>query len=304
MRKGVKCGLQAARSPGTLSTTTEPPLKGGVAPELPPKGCVAQPVNIPQSQTKKSAGKYNASPQRPLNCGSLETNTVASPKPFTASKSKGTGSDSVYSKLSEVLSYQPPNQESLTVGSSPHSLRGDCSKRRQRNNDSLTLSSSFSEGDTPNSDGSNGAKIEAQAETSCKPSVSPSASPTKGKKKKTKKAKKSRKGDKVEMASKGSGRVSQRKLARALVLERIRNDSLTTSSDEEHCLTASGTEGLFDSLSVSDIVLPCQESEEESLDTDKIKTRLQRIIMLKKPPAQFVTPATSPVFHEVCEEMC
>lgn len=194
--------------------------------------------------------------------------------------------------------------DSPPVNSSLHSSHVE-GPRRQRNSGSLTLSSSLSEGEALSSEGVNVSKRESPAASSpMSSSASPSASPTKGKKKQAKKSKKSRKKDKSQSTKKDPGKVSQRKLARALVLERIRNDSLTTSSDEEHCLTPTITSDLSGSVSSSDAFTAapvCQESEEELMDTAKVKVRLQKIILSKKPPAQFVTPATSPVFHEVGE---
>ena len=179
-----------------------------------------------------------------------------------------------------------------------HSTEG-AGARRQRLSSSLTLSSSYSDGEVNNSEGPT-AKKESSLATDT------TSSPVKGKKsskKSSKKSKKSRKKDKeTGTAKKESSKSAQRKLARALVLERIRNDSLTTSSDEEHCLTPIENGSLSRSLSSGDSGLVFQGSEEDlvaGIDTDKLKLRLQKIIQAKKPPTHFVTPATSVLFHEV-----
>ena len=187
---------------------------------------------------------------------------------------------------------------------------------RQRSSDSFTLSSSPSEGETPNNSSEGTSHSEDQSQRTQKGSSfkdggssKPGLSSGKGKKSSKKQSKKSKKKGKgqggqssslsaAEQQAK-SKRISKR---RAYVLERIRSDSLT-SSDEEHCLgssemstssTDSGTSSLF--LHQDSIL---EDGDSAVVDIDKLKCHLQRRIMAKKPPATFETPATQPIFHEV-----
>ena len=73
---------------------------------------------------------------------------------------------------------------------------------------------------------------------------------------------------------------------------RVRLDSLTTSSDEERGIDSPR---LF---RVEEVVEPLQERKTES--EEKLRQRLERKILSKKPPALFETPATEPLFHKVC----
>ena len=73
---------------------------------------------------------------------------------------------------------------------------------------------------------------------------------------------------------------------------RVRLDSLTTSSDEERGIDSPR---LF---RVEEVVEPLQERKTES--EEKLRQRLERKIISKKPPALFETPATEPLFHKVC----
>ena len=186
---------------------------------------------------------------------------------------------------------------------------------RQRSSDSFTLSSSPSEGETPNYSSEGTSHSEDQLQRTQKGSSfkdggssKPSLSSGKGKKSSKKESKKSKKKSKGQSSSSSaaeqqarSKKISKR---RAYVLERIRSDSLT-SSDEEHCLgssemstssssTDSGTSSLF--LHQDSIL---EDGDSAVVDIDKLKCHLQRRIMAKKPPATFETPATQPIFHEV-----
>ena len=91
-------------------------------------------------------------------------------------------------------------------------------------------------------------------------------------------------------------------------LKRIRYDSLTTSSDEER-----GAEP-FHLSRVEELVEPPPEEEEEKRERkglrggegegeskERLRKKLEQIIISKKPPAMFETPATDPVFHQVRE---
>ena len=193
---------------------------------------------------------------------------------------------------------------------------------RQRSSDSFTLSSSPSEGETPNYSSEGTSHSEDQSQRTQKGSsfkdggsLKPSLSSGKGKKSSKKQSKKSKKKGKGQGGQSSSSsaaeqqarskRISKR---RAYVLERIRSDSLT-SSDEEHCLgssemstssssTDSGTSSLF--LHQDSIL---EDGDSAVVDIDKLKCHLQRRIMAKKPPATFETPATQPIFHEVSKIM-
>ena len=266
------------------------------------------------TQTKKSFPAHKPQVDNSTHRTSAEAVITANRKHTQDLETEGNTEQQVLSKLESnqtatiVTNSSEVNRMTNTLAvdkdSQPVSSSLEGSKRK-RNSGSLTLSSSLSEGEAPSSEGANVSNRESPAASSPRSSfASPSASPTKGKKKEAKKSKKSRKKDKTQSAKKNPTKVSQRKLARALVLERIRNDSLTTSSDEEHCLTPTIASDLSGSVSSSDAftaALGCQESEEELLDPTKVKVRLQKLILSKKPPAQFVTPATIPVFHEVGE---
>ncbi len=99
---------------------------------------------------------------------------------------------------------------------------------------------------------------------------------------------------------------------RAHVLQRIRQDSLNTSSDEENSLTSpglppdtqtppedltgGGSGGVMETSSTTSLG---SEKEASSMDRESVKMSLQKRILLKKPPARFETPATDPIFHEV-----
>ena len=185
---------------------------------------------------------------------------------------------------------------------------------RQRSTDSFTFSSSPSEGEAPTSSEGTSQGEDQRTKVSIgnhgksskpQPSSSSAGKSKKSSKKQSKKSKKSQKKDKGHGGGQSSStdqqarskRISKR---RAYVLERIRSDSLT-SSDEEHCLasseTSSGTDSGMSSLLHQDSIL--EEGESGVVDIEKLKQHLQRRIMAKKPPAQFETPATHPVFHEV-----
>ena len=186
---------------------------------------------------------------------------------------------------------------------------------RQRSTDSFTLSSSPSEGETPNSsEGTSHSEDQSQRTQKgssfkdsglSKPGLSLGKS-KKSSKKQSKKSKKKGKGQGGQSSSltaaeqqAKSKKISKR---RAYVLERIRSDSLT-SSDEEHCLgssemsTSSTDSGTSSLLLHQDSIL--EDGDSAVVDMDKLKCHLQRRIMAKKPPATFETPATQPIFHEV-----
>ena len=191
---------------------------------------------------------------------------------------------------------------------------------RQRSSDSFTLSSSPSEGETPNS--SEGTShSEDQLQTTQKGSIFKDGgssklglSSGKGKKSSKKQSKKSKKkakgqGGQSSSLSAAEQQAKSKKISkrRAYVLERIRSDSLT-SSDEEHCLgssemsTSSTDSGTSLLLLHQDSIL--EDGDSAVVDIDKLKCHLQRRIMAKKPPATFETPATQPIFHEVQYKQC
>ncbi len=223
-------------------------------------------------------------------------NSITQPLP-TDSSIKNTGMS-----ISSRVKTKPINTPAIT----PRHTNGQPSEttnfKRQHNSSSLTLSSSLSDGEANvfEMPGVNESKLRLINNTKS----SPASSPTKAKKSKKqskKSAKKSRKDKDTSAPKKDPAKSAQRKLARALVLERVRKDSLTTSSDEEHCLTPSetGSSKLSSSLSSCDTIAHQESEEDFVMDTEKLKLQLKKIIHAKKPPAQFVTPGTSTVFHEV-----
>ena len=185
---------------------------------------------------------------------------------------------------------------------------------RQRSNDSFTFSSSPSEGEGPtSSEGTATSQSEDQrtsgsnykGEMSSSNRTTSSGKSKKSSKKQSKKSKKSQKKDKGGQGGQSSSadqhsrskKISKR---RAYILERIRSDSLT-SSDEEHCLgsseMSSSTDSGMSSLLHQDSIL--EDGDSAVVDVEKLKLHLQRRIMAKKPPTQFETPSTQPLYHEV-----
>ena len=178
---------------------------------------------------------------------------------------------------------------------------------RQRSSDSFTLSSSLSEGEGPSSEGTTSHGEDHRTQSSSNKDNRSSQSSLKGKKSSKKQSKKSKKTHKKDKGQGGqssstdqqsrSKKISKR---RAYVLERIRNDSLT-SSDDEHSLASSDVSSSTDSgrssLLHQDSIL--EDGDSAIIDVEKVKLHLQRRIMAKKPPSQFETPSTQPVFHEV-----
>ncbi len=156
--------------------------------------------------------------------------------------------------------------------------------QRQRSSDSLTLSSSYSDDDLL-SPGCSGDQRDLKKDAT-------STSRGKKSKKQSKKSKKSKKSEKTQ-SSQSSGRSPSSQRRRAYVLQRIRNDSLNTSSDEEHSLTLSSD------AAVSNSALPEMPTKETVFDAEKVKEHIHERVLSKKPPAQFDTPATDPIFHEV-----
>lgn len=166
----------------------------------------------------------------------------------------------------------------------------------ERSSDSLTLSSSFSDG----SSSCSGDQLETPKGSARTPSSG--SSTAKKSSKQSKKSKKSRKKEQTHSKEKTERSLaSQRR--KAHVLQRIRMDSLNTSSDEENSLTPltnllSPVES-SEFVAMSSSVSSGKEAGEVALDAESVKLDLQRRIMSKKPPAHFETPATDPVFHEV-----
>lgn len=186
---------------------------------------------------------------------------------------------------------------------------------RQRSTDSFTFSSSPSEGEGPTSSEGTSCTSHSEdqrtSESSGKKGRPPKAPSSSGKgktssKKQSKKSKKSQKKDKGHGGQNSSAdqQAKSKKMSkrRAYVLERIRSDSLT-SSDEEHCLgsseMSSSTDSGMSSLLHQDSIL--EDGDAAVVDVEKLKLHLQRRIFAKKPPTQFETPATQPVFHEVID---
>jgi hypothetical protein len=282
---------QSHRSPNTGSPITSPPRKRNI-----------QEVGVVQSH-----------PQDPVNKPPVVDEVISTGG--TAHKGEAaSGAEANMQKRSTKECKSAPDTTQNHVATEAK----DGPVLRQRSSDSFTLSSSPSEGETPNNSSEGTSHSEDQSQRTQKGSSfkdggssKPGLSSGKGKKsskKQSKKSKKKGKGQGGQSSSPSaadqqarSKRISKR---RAYVLERIRSDSLT-SSDEEHCLgssemstssssTDSGTSSLF--LHQDSIL---EDGDSAVVDVDKLKCHLQRRIMAKKPPATFETPATQPLFHEV-----
>lgn len=185
---------------------------------------------------------------------------------------------------------------------------------RQRSSDSLTLSSSHSEGEV-SSEGtsqSSGSGNSRERESGGKGAGGGGMGGGAKKKSGGKQGKKSKKGKKQKedpTVTRERSERSQRR--RAHVLQRIRQDSLNTSSDEENSLTSvldlPSLDPTLDPSHHQATGLPTpgsdspstRESSEGVRDVQKVKAELRRRILSKKPPAHFETPATDPVFHDV-----
>ena len=118
------------------------------------------------------------------------------------------------------------------------------------------------------------------------PPSSPSKPPSGGKKKASKKSKKK---------NKSSQALEDRSHKRR---QRRRSDSLTTSSDEEHTTLPPHPS------SSSSLPPPSPSPLSFGEDLGAMKEHLKRRIFSRKPPALFETPATEPVYHEVCVCVC
>ena len=131
--------------------------------------------------------------------------------------------------------------------------------------------------------------------TSSSPEVGRSELGTTDKKeggKKKKKGEKKKEGHKVEQVKKKGDSMKTKKAS----IQRLRFDSLTTSSDEERGIDSphlSRVEEVAEPLPERGEVEKKEESEE------RLRQRLERKVLSKKPPAMFVTPATEPLFHQV-----
>lgn len=157
---------------------------------------------------------------------------------------------------------------------------------RERSSDSLTLSSSVSDSEVTSSEGAscNGAPTNNSKNTA-------KVSAGKKSRKQSKKAKKCQKKSQPPPSKEKSEKSLKR---RAHVIQRIRNDSWNTSSDEENSLAppteSSSTEMVFPEVA---------EATGEVVDVRIVQADLQKRILSKKPPAHFETPATEPIYHEV-----
>ena len=256
---------------------------------------------IPKSQssdiehTQVKSDQYSISTPDNIHAHSQDSNIKASPpihsnsqvlapedtktsvlvgKDETASKSPGVLHVSSCSSLSE-------EEACATLAKDiPTAKVNGIEIHRQRNTDSLTLSSSFSENESSLLESLGHSKekcIETHSNTN-KPPVSPTTS-KKAQKRKLKKARKKEKAKEVNKRKKRS--------------QRSRCDSLTTSSDEEH--SSSGVE----MMSSTSTEKSTEDSGEVFIDEEALKLHLLKRIHSKKPPSHFATPATEPVFHEV-----
>ena len=160
---------------------------------------------------------------------------------------------------------------------------------RQRSSDSLTMSSSVSDSEITSSEGAscNG----EQAKNVLSAGARGKKSKKQAKKSKSKKGQKKSQPVAIQQSKERSEKSLRR---RAHVMQRIRNDSWNTSSDEENSLTP-----LTESSSVDAAFLEEEVVEVVEVDAKKVQADLQKRILSKKPPAPFVTPATDPIYHEV-----
>ena len=127
--------------------------------------------------------------------------------------------------------------------------------------------------------------------------------------KKSKSKKKGRKSKKVNKKesnqsslssqSKERSQASQRK--RAHILQRIRRDSLNTSSDEEHSLSSNSSDTFLTAGACAEHAQTDLTKEDSNAhrSVEDIKEELKKRIFSKKPPAYFETPGTDPIYHEV-----
>jgi hypothetical protein len=160
---------------------------------------------------------------------------------------------------------------------------------RQRSSDSLTLSSSVSDSEVTSSEGVSSSGN--QASTKKKSGVGAG----KKSKKQGKKSKKGQKQSKSQPTAQQAKERSEKSMRRrAHIMQRIRNDSWNTSSDEDNSLTP-----LTESISTDTAFLEEGSSEVIEVDIKEVQADLQRRILSKKPPAPFDTPATDPIYHEV-----
>lgn len=231
-----------------------------------------------------------------------QTTTVASSS--SQAKQVSAKEATILQEREELLGNNQNLPSSLSKKEKEHTASGKSEEkgleiRRQRSEDSFTLSSSLSEGDVSlEQSGGPDAQI---------PSSKPPPG-NKGKKattkKHAKKPKKSKKGnDKKQKAQggqvddKGASTQSKGQKRRPLQLQRLRSDSLTTSSDEEH------TPELARRLPAMDeeVFSPVTPTMETSVvvDVERLKSQLQQKIKSRKPPSSFETPATEPIFHQV-----
>lgn len=125
-------------------------------------------------------------------------------------------------------------------------------------------------------------------------------------KKKGRKSKNSTKKEQSLSSTQSAGRSQASKRRRAHILQRIRSDSLNTSSDEEHLLSCTSSDSLLAAAAASDSVFVDSAWTDSSKDdgsaprnTDEVKEELKRRIFSKKPPTYFETPGMDPIFHEV-----
>ena len=108
--------------------------------------------------------------------------------------------------------------------------------------------------------------------------------------------KKDRKGEKRKEGSHKMKKKGDSVKAKKASIQRIRFDSLTTSSDEERGIDSPRLSR------VEEVVEPLPEREEverKGESEERLRQRLEHKILSKKPPAMFMTPATEPLFHQV-----
>lgn len=168
---------------------------------------------------------------------------------------------------------------------------------RQRSNDSFTLSSSLSESEALSSDVA--LQNEPMSSKQATMDLKPPPSPTKGKKASAKKhAKKSKKAKKKGVSHQENKVGSSENKGKKKQPQRQRNDSYTTSSDEEPVRREALLQTVLQAVERG----PTDEDGEGGrgvVDTEKLKQLLQCKIQSKKPPSHFETPATDCILHEV-----
>ena len=171
--------------------------------------------------------------------------------------------------------------------------------------------SSFSEDGVPSSEyvhhsGNDDAQERSTKEKSLEKEKETMSLMGKKSKRKGRKSKKTTKKEQAQSSIQSTSKSQASKRRRAHILQRIRSDSLNTSSDEERQLSSTSSDSLLAGVVTSDSVFvdsPRTDSAKDDgnslRDAGEVKKELKRRIISKKPPAYFETPGTDPIFHDV-----